>query len=180
MERTFISLIFILVLLISLNFTKKPVKTTAKENSSTGGGTYIEISGDVRFPGIYNLPSCPSLVELLNRCGGLTFSEKIPLNVSCYKVNDGEKIIISARKRNLVVVRAEMNPFFKKTLGIPMSINEETAEGLTAIPGIGHKTALAIVNERDKRGGFKDLDEIMSVPGVGDNLYRKIMPFLKL
>jgi len=51
---------------------------------------------------------------------------------------------------------------------------------LTAIRGIGPGIASAIVCERARRGGFKSLDELMSVPGIGRKLYIKVSPYLVL
>jgi competence protein ComEA len=57
-------------------------------------------------------------------------------------------------------------------------LNSESKIGLTAIPGIGLGLAKAIVEERTKRGGFKSLDELLSVHGIGEKLYRKMTPYL--
>ena len=73
-----------------------------------------------------------------------------------------------------------MSAFYKFTLGIPLSLNEESEEGLTAIPGIGPGLAGVIVNERNKRGGFKDLDEIKTIYGIGEKVYKKIAPYIRL
>ena len=66
------------------------------------------------------------------------------------------------------------------TLGIPISINNESADGLVSLPGIGSRTAEAIVEERTRRGGFEKLSDIQSIRGIGPGLYRKIRPYLVL
>jgi competence protein ComEA len=73
-----------------------------------------------------------------------------------------------------------MSAFSKLTLGIPLSLNRENEEGLTAIPGIGPAIARAIVAERTARKGFKSLDELLSVPGIGPKVYTRIAPYLIL
>lgn len=78
------------------------------------------------------------------------------------------------------VCDAEITAFQKITLGMPVSINTEGLEGLTAIPGIGPKIAESIVREREKSGGFKSIDEIRSIRGIGPALYGKIRPYLVL
>ena len=77
-----------------------------------------------------------------------------------------------------VAKASEMSAFYKTTLGIPIYLNSESEMGLTAIPGIGLGLAKAIVEERTKRGGFKSLDELLSVNGIGEKLYRKVTPYL--
>lgn len=74
----------------------------------------------------------------------------------------------------------EISSFNKITLGLPVSINKETEEGLTAVPGIGPVTANAIVEERTSRGGFKTLEELRSVKGIGDKTFNKIRIYVSL
>jgi competence protein ComEA len=59
-------------------------------------------------------------------------------------------------------------------------LNRESREGLTALPGIGDHLAEAIILERDKRGGFRSLDELRYVNGLGEKILRKIRPHLTL
>jgi competence ComEA-like helix-hairpin-helix protein len=81
-----------------------------------------------------------------------------------------------------VIVQApnKISPFHRLTLGIPISINSETALGLTVVPGIGPKTASAIVRVREQTGGFKQLKDLMSIRGISKTLYGKISPYLTL
>ena len=51
----------------------------------------------------------------------------------------------------------DFTAYQKTTIGIQLSVNSESAEGLTAIPGIGESLARTIVDEREKRRGYKDL-----------------------
>lgn len=74
----------------------------------------------------------------------------------------------------------EVSAFHRLTLGIPISINTDTAHGLTAVPGIGPKTAAAIVRAREREGGFRELKELMSIRGISASLYHKISPYLTL
>ena len=76
--------------------------------------------------------------------------------------------------------RGEMTAFQKITLGMYVSINLENLEGLTAVPGIGPGLAGLIVRERENRGGFKSLDEIKSIRGIGPGLYKRVRPYLVL
>ena len=53
------------------------------------------------------------------------------------------------------------------TLGAKLDLNQSTAEDLAQLSGVGPALAKAIVDERTRRGGFKSLDELDAVPGVG-------------
>ncbi|MBW2708350.1 MAG: helix-hairpin-helix domain-containing protein [Deltaproteobacteria bacterium] len=74
----------------------------------------------------------------------------------------------------------QLSSFQRLTLGIPISVNTDTALGLTAIPGIGPKTAAAIVRARERAGGFTQLNELLSIRGISASLYHKISPYLTL
>ena len=52
-----------------------------------------------------------------------------------------------------------------------IDINKATEEYLVAFPGIGIKTARAIITYRKAIGGYKSLEQLRLVRGVGDKVY---------
>jgi competence ComEA-like helix-hairpin-helix protein len=61
-----------------------------------------------------------------------------------------------------------------------VDINTADTSAFVALPGIGGKLALRIVNFRDKLGGFYSVDQIAEIYGLPDSSFKKIKPFLKL
>jgi len=61
-----------------------------------------------------------------------------------------------------------------------VNINTADTSAFIALPGIGNKLALRIVNFRDKLGGFYSIGQIGETYGLPDSVFRKIKPFLKL
>ena len=61
-----------------------------------------------------------------------------------------------------------------------VSINVGTQEELGLLPGIGKKTAQAIIDYREKNGEFKNLEDVKNVSGIGDQTYQDILPFISL
>jgi competence protein ComEA len=61
---------------------------------------------------------------------------------------------------------------------IKVDINTADVEELTRIPGIGPKTAEAIVAYRKDVGQFKKLDDLIEVKGIGPKKLETIRPFL--
>lgn len=55
-----------------------------------------------------------------------------------------------------------------------ININKALAVEIAKLPGIGEKTAKLIVEYRDKNGGFRKLEDIRKVKGVGKKLFEKI------
>ena len=56
----------------------------------------------------------------------------------------------------------------------PVSINKATSEELQTVRGIGPALAERIINYREANGGFKSLDQLKEVRGIGDLKFEKI------
>lgn len=61
-----------------------------------------------------------------------------------------------------------------------ISLNTATVEELTALPGIGRKKAQAIVQFRDDMGGFKAIEELKDVRGIGEKLFARVSGLVSL
>ena len=61
-----------------------------------------------------------------------------------------------------------------------VNVNTASVEELQLLPGIGESRALALVELRKRRGGFKSLDELKEVKGIGDASLERIRPYLRL
>ena len=138
---------------------------------------YVHIEGEIRHPGVYSFCASPTLGELVQKAGGL-WEGKLPTPDLPLIPNSG--ISVTKEGGALRVHPREISSFQKITLGLPLSVNTESEEGLTALPGIGKSMAKAIVEERAKRGGFKSLDEIMGIHGIGPRFYERMKPYLTL
>ncbi|MFN3505590.1 MAG: ComEA family DNA-binding protein [Caldimicrobium sp.] len=59
-----------------------------------------------------------------------------------------------------------------------IDINKADLQQLKALPGIGEATAKAIIELRDKKGGFKSIDELKEVKGIGDKKLEVLKQYL--
>ena len=57
---------------------------------------------------------------------------------------------------------------------IKLSINKATKEELMLLPGIGEAKANDIIKYRTENNGFKSIDEIKNIPGIGDSIFDQI------
>jgi competence protein ComEA len=155
------------------------------DGKTAGGGfcrdaIYIGIEGAVRYPGVYPLCGNDTTALLIERAGGMDGTANLPAILNDVPLEAGARLTLKEDDGRLERRLDDISAFYKVTLGIPVSINRESEEGLTAIPGIGPRLAAAIAGDRNKRGGFKTLNEIKDVPGIGDRIYEKIIPYVEL
>jgi competence protein ComEA len=61
-----------------------------------------------------------------------------------------------------------------------LNLNTASVEELTRLPGVGPTRAQAIVELRTKMNGFKSVEDIMRVRGIGRKTFRKLEPMLRL
>ena len=61
-----------------------------------------------------------------------------------------------------------------------LHLNTATVEQLQRLPGVGPVLARRIVDFREKKGGFKRIEELLAVPGVSEKKWEAIRQYLVL
>ena len=59
-----------------------------------------------------------------------------------------------------------------------VNLNSATATQIATLPGIGEKAAQRIIEYREKNGGFKKIEELMNVKGIGEKSFLKLKPLI--
>jgi competence protein ComEA len=68
----------------------------------------------------------------------------------------------------------------KSAPATPVNINTATVDQLDGLPGIGPKMAARIIDYRQKNGGFKKLEDLMNIQGIGEKNFLKLKPLVTL
>ena len=168
----------LLLILLGLHSLKPSSSLPSSPALPCSRPIYIQVAGDVGYPGVYAFCREPRAEEARAQAGKGACESGPGLDT--FALPSGTKIVVTREGRTCKVKRGEINGHFKLSLGIPLSLNRESQEGFSALPGIGPKLAAAIVRERERRGEFRTIDEIQGVPGIGKTLYERIKPYLTL
>lgn len=59
-----------------------------------------------------------------------------------------------------------------------VNLNTATVAQLETLPGIGKATAERILEYRQKNGGFKKVEDLMNVRGIGEKSFLKMKPLI--
>lgn len=177
-----------------VKFTKAILTPTITAGPSTELRVVIcELSGEVIHPGVYKLPKGSRWDEVFARAGGLAWEadrEWVEKNVNKAKiVSDGEKIFVPKKnnqetRNNNQTIPNDQDTMTKQILGTNTSgkinINTAGAEELDKLTGIGPAMAGRIIDYREKNDGFRDINEIKLVSGIGDKLFEKIKDMIEI
>ena len=79
---------------------------------------------------------------------------------------------------------AGMNRFLavveQSHISAKIDLNSADFKSLKSIPYIGGVTARAIIKERDLKGGFQSIDELLAVSGIGPRKFELIKQHVKI
>ena len=61
-----------------------------------------------------------------------------------------------------------------------VNLNTASPDQLQLLPGVGEVRAVAIVSMRKQRGGFKNVEDLLAVKGIGEAMLEKMRPHVTL
>lgn len=180
-----------------LNFGTEKEFISSQSSLNVLDSITVEIEGEIKYPGIYNITKGYTLKDVIQKAGGVTeYANVISLD---WNVFDGEKIIIPKEDENLII---EYSPLFleqkekqkkeqeqkeitetimsEDTKRLYVNINTANVEELTLLPGIGEKLAENIILYRTENGSFQTIEEIKNVPKIGNSIFEKIKDYITI
>ena len=66
----------------------------------------------------------------------------------------------------------------KDATAVVVNLNTASPAQIEGLPGIGASTARRIIEYREKNGGFKKIEELMNVKGIGEKSFLKLKPLV--
>lgn len=132
----------------------------------------VDVKGAVVNPGVYELKNGSRVQDALIQAGGVDSDGEVKhVNLAALLVDEmviyvpkiGEEI---SQTHQLQEVTSDSNDQL-------ISINKATSEELQTLPGIGPSKATAIIEYREQNGGFKHIDELLSISGIGSKTLEK-------
>ncbi len=163
--------------------------SAATASPSAAAEVVVDVTGAVVNPGVYSLPQGSRVCDALDLAGGTTAkAETSAVNLAALLV-DGQQIVIpekgtavgggtvsgqAATGASPTSGSAGAASASSGTTGAPgalVNLNTATLEELDTLNGVGPSTAQKIIDYREQNGGFKSVEELQEVSGIGDAKY---------
>ena len=148
--------------------------------TSSNNTIVVEIKGEVMKPDVYTLSEGSIIKDLIEMAGGLTEEADISNINRAKEINNHDLIIIRNINDVNIDIEAENNEVNEESGDGKISINDSDISKLKEIPGIGEVKANSIISYREKNNGFKSIEELKNVDGIGEKTFEKIKDNIKL
>jgi competence protein ComEA len=138
-----------------------------------GAEIVVDVSGKVRDPGIHSLPTGSRVADALRAAGGVRPGTNTDgLNRARFLV-DGEQVVVGgpAPVQGSGAGGAATGGTAGAAPSAPVSLNTATVEQLDTLPGVGPVLAQHIIDYRTQHGGFRSVDELRDVNGIGERRF---------
>jgi competence protein ComEA len=160
---------------------------TAAGAPAAGAKIVVHVAGAVVHAGVVELPANARVIDAIEAVGGAQADGDLDrLNLAA-KVSDGERVFVAkVGQADPGVLGEPTGPSGSASsggatggaAGVKVNLNTATQAQLEALPGIGPSYAQAIIAERQARAGFKSVNELRNVRGIGDKRFEQLAPLV--
>ncbi|QHC29431.1 MULTISPECIES: ComEA family DNA-binding protein [unclassified Streptomyces] len=142
--------------------------------AASGGQIVVDVGGKVRAPGIRRLPAGSRVADALRAAGGVRPGvDTDGLNRARFLV-DGEQVVVGEP-----AAVAPAGTAAPSGPAAQVSLNTATEDQLDTLPGVGPVLAHHIVDYRTRHGGFRSVDELRQVNGIGDRRFTDLRDLVR-
>ena len=128
----------------------------------------VDVAGDVKTPGVYELPINSRVNDAIKAAGGTNKTADLSYINQARVLKDGEQIFIEKKvSGSTATVRRST------AINGIININRATAKELDKLPGIGPVIAGRIIEYRKANGFFSSIDDLKKVQGIGASTLEK-------
>ncbi len=156
-----------------------PIGAGRSGTEATGDGLqqeliYVQVSGAVVKPGVYQVPAGSRVFVAVELAGGLTpEADEGSLN-QAQALSDGQQVYVYALGEEYD------RPGDVQAADGRVNLNTATAEELMSLPGIGQAKADSIISYRESSGGFQAIEDLMKIEGIKEGVFSKIKDRIRI
>ena len=136
----------------------------------------VHVDGAVAAPGLIELEGEGlRIADAIDAAGGLTEdAETASLNLAA-RLEDGQKVHVQREGEEQVAVAApDASASAGRSAAGLINLNTADAALLQELPGIGERTAEAIIRDREENGLFTCAEDLMRVNGIGEKKFARL------
>ncbi|MCF1506793.1 ComEA family DNA-binding protein [Streptomyces glomeratus] len=141
---------------------------------AAGPAVVVDVTGKVRKPGLLRLPPGSRVADALRAAGGVRpGTDTDGLNRARLLV-DGEQIVVGGpapAPGTGPAAPVAGRPATGAAPAGPVSLGSATVDQLDTLPGVGPVLAQHIIDYRSQHGGFRSVDELRNVNGIGERRF---------
>jgi competence protein ComEA len=150
----------------------------------------VHVKGAVKQPAVYSLPFGSRIADAVQVAQPLPDADLNALNLAAF-LEDGQEVIVPSKKRlssspSLTLslpsgspnLPARLKPETKSSIPT-INLNTATESDLIRLPGIGPALARRIIEYRRQIGGFKSVEQLLEVKGIGQKKLEQIRPYVR-
>ena len=141
---------------------------------SGGGRAVVHVTGAVRRPGVYRIPSWARLDLAVKRAGGPAPDANLEGVNLAAKVADGQQVVVPRKDASGGVAAPAGAPGEGEATSAPISLNTATPEQLDQLEGVGPATAQKILDWRKDHGGFRSVEDLKQITGIGPKRFEAL------
>lgn len=150
----------------------------SEDPSEEASVIWIYVCGEVCAPGVYELEAGSRVYEAIEAAGGMTETAASSYLNQAEQLSDGQKIYVPSEEE---AMQGQSANFREQTVEDGrIDINAATKEELMSLNGIGEVRAQAIIDYREKQGGFTSIEELKEVEGIKDGVFNKLKDQIKV